>query len=207
MKSKKSLFWRMAKLLVIHASKVLPPERENWSQAMCSEIDHLPDNSVALRWAIGCVFTSYMERITKMKIGNLRVSGVILTIEMLLCFGFLSLNVLGMLFQVENAVPFNGIGLLIFSSSLIGPIGLIFGFRLILLKRTKMSRLMIAALIILGSWTFIINGIGMWIIDAVIPGISWAWGGTLLVGILPALGVAHLIYMSNPEGKINTAAV
>lgn len=188
----------MAKLLVKHAGNVLPAERENWAQAMCNEIDHLPDSRSALGWAIGCMFTCYKERITKLDIGNLRISRTVLGLEMLLCFGFLSLAFFGMLFRIGNSMPVDGslISIIAFSSCLTGPIGLIFAFRLIVLNQTSLSKAMLAALIIPVTFTLIVNGIVMWNL-AGRPLVSWAWEGTLLMAILPALGVAHLIYMSS----------
>lgn len=206
MNSKKSHSWRMAKLLVKHAGNVLPPERENWAQAMSNEIDHLPDSRFALRWAMGCVYTSYIEGMTNMNMGNLRISRTVLTVEMLMCFGFLSMSFIGMLFQIGNFLPFNRDleSMLFFTSCMIGPIGLFFAFRLIVLKRTDLGKAMGAALIVLVTWTFMVNGIVAWILTER-PGITWTWGATLLLAILPAMGVVHLIYMSNPEGKMKTA--
>jgi|TARA_B100000315_G_scaffold259219_1_gene314312 hypothetical protein len=195
----------MAKLLVTHAGNILPPEREVWAQAMSNEIDHLPDSKSALRWAIGCVYTSYIERMTNMNMGNLRVSRAVLTVEMLMCFGILCMFFFGKLFQIGNFMPFNRdlFSMLSFTSLVIGPIGLIFAFRLIVLKRTDLGKAMVAALIIPVTWTFIVNGIVMWIL-AERSGISW--DATIILVILPALGVAHLIYMSNPEGKMKMTA-
>lgn len=198
MKPRKSSTWRMAKLLVKHAGNILPPERENWAQAMCNEIDHLPDSRSALGWAIGCMFTCYKERMTRVNTGSLRISRAVFGMEMLLCFGFLSLAFFGMLFRIGNSLPVNGslISIVAFSSCLTGPIGLIFAFRLLVFNRTDLSKAMLAALIIPVTSTLIVNGIVMWVL-AGRPLVSWAWEGTLLMAILPALGVAHLIYMSS----------
>ena len=208
MKHKNSRTRRLAKLLVKHANNVLPPERGNWAQAMRNEIDHLPDDKSALKWAIGCIYTSYVERMTNMNTGNLQVSRAVLIGEMLMCFGFISLSLLASLIGVENFQPidYSFITLLIFSAFLIGPIGLIFSFRLIVLNRTYLSKAMIAVLVIPGAWTLIVSGIALPIYAAVTPNHSWGWDGIIMAAILPTLGVAHLIYMSKPAGKMKIAA-
>jgi hypothetical protein len=42
MTERRSITWRIAWGLVSHAANILPPERSEWSQAMISEVDHLP---------------------------------------------------------------------------------------------------------------------------------------------------------------------
>src|SRR6185437_14767081 len=53
---------RLARHLVAHAEKVLSPIRPTWAGVLKSELDHVPEDRGALRWAIGCVWASYMER-------------------------------------------------------------------------------------------------------------------------------------------------
>ena len=44
------------------AMRVLPREREEWAQAMSREVDEMPSDREALRWALGCLQTSCYER-------------------------------------------------------------------------------------------------------------------------------------------------
>jgi hypothetical protein len=62
MKHTPSLARRFALRLATHASRVLPAHRADWARAMTSEIEHLSQDSAALRWAAGAVFASYLER-------------------------------------------------------------------------------------------------------------------------------------------------
>ncbi len=53
----------VAVALMQHTARMLPRNRTLWAQAMLHEIDLISDDRVALRWAFGCVFTGYTERI------------------------------------------------------------------------------------------------------------------------------------------------
>src|SRR6185437_8491255 len=53
---------RIAMVLAEHASSVLPRARlapSPWADAMRRELEYIEDDRAALRWAIGCVATSY----------------------------------------------------------------------------------------------------------------------------------------------------
>jgi hypothetical protein len=53
---------RLAVRLVRHAGRVLPGQRADFARAMAHEVEHLPDDGAALRWAAGTVVASYFER-------------------------------------------------------------------------------------------------------------------------------------------------
>ncbi len=53
---------RAARRLVQHAGRILRPTRPEWSDALSSELDHIPDDHHALLWAAGCVRASYKDR-------------------------------------------------------------------------------------------------------------------------------------------------
>jgi len=53
---------RLANRLAAHAARVLPGERSAWARAMTREVEHLPADTEALRWAAGAVFASYRQR-------------------------------------------------------------------------------------------------------------------------------------------------
>jgi hypothetical protein len=59
---------RVANRLMDHACAVMPPGRSDWAQAMRAEFANIPDGSEALRWACGCVWTCYRERINPMEV-------------------------------------------------------------------------------------------------------------------------------------------
>lgn len=50
------------------AMRVSPREREEWAQAMSREVDEIPSDREALRWALGCLQTSCYERLKSMKL-------------------------------------------------------------------------------------------------------------------------------------------
>ncbi len=141
-----------------------------------------------------------------MTLGNLRVSPAVLTVEMLLCFGFPCFAFFGMLFQIGNFIPFNYslLSMIIFTSCLIGPVGLAFAFRFIALKRNVLGKSVLAVLGVLATWTLIAHSILIWI-DTNRLDFS-AWSGIFLLAVLPILGVAHLIYISNPGERMELPA-
>lgn len=54
----------LAKALLDHAARVMPPGREQWARAMQAEAQHLPA-SEQLPFAIGCVRSSYRQFLTE----------------------------------------------------------------------------------------------------------------------------------------------
>ena len=55
---------RLAATLARHAALMLPGPPTSWAQAMRHELDYIADDSAALRWALGCLLTSYKARLT-----------------------------------------------------------------------------------------------------------------------------------------------
>jgi hypothetical protein len=55
---------RLAVTLARHAAWMLPGPPSSWAQAMLRELDYIADDSTALRWALGCLLTSYKARLT-----------------------------------------------------------------------------------------------------------------------------------------------
>jgi hypothetical protein len=55
---------RLAVTLAQHAVWMLPGPPSSWAQAMRHELDYIADDSAALRWAFGCMLTSYKARLT-----------------------------------------------------------------------------------------------------------------------------------------------
>jgi hypothetical protein len=50
------------------AMHVSPCEREEWAQAMSREVEEIPSDREALRWALGCLQTSCHERLKSMRL-------------------------------------------------------------------------------------------------------------------------------------------
>ena len=50
------------------AMQVSPCEREEWAQAMSREVDEIPSEREALRWALGCLQASCHERLKSMRL-------------------------------------------------------------------------------------------------------------------------------------------
>lgn len=72
MSAKISFTRKIAFVLMAHASRVLPPARAAWGEAMKNEFEHIENDSEAVKWAAGCVAAGYLER------SNERSFGVIL---------------------------------------------------------------------------------------------------------------------------------
>jgi len=50
--------------LAQHAVCVMPVARSSWADAMRRELDYIPNDAAALRWALGCVLASYRSTLT-----------------------------------------------------------------------------------------------------------------------------------------------
>ena len=59
---------RIADLLVRQACRAMPTERQIWADAMQNEIRHVTDDRQCLRWALGCLLASYIERLRALQI-------------------------------------------------------------------------------------------------------------------------------------------
>jgi hypothetical protein len=71
---------RLALTLMAHAARVFPSGRKTWAAAMQSEMIHIENDGEALRWSLGCVFTSYREKAFAMKLMQTRAARVLLAI-------------------------------------------------------------------------------------------------------------------------------
>jgi hypothetical protein len=192
--------------LAAHAGRVLPQHRSEWALAMQSEIDHLPSSRAALRWALGCVFASYIERMHVMNLGNLRISRWVLSLEMLMCFFWLTWMFGALVsrgvYGFSGPLPIDRWYLMMLFGTVVGPIGLIVAFKSIVLNRPSMSWFTLAALCLPAAWTFIAF-LGQ-ILSARYP--VEALGGFVLFALLPALGVAHLVHLARSRANVAAAA-
>lgn len=189
----------IARRLAAHASNVMHKKRADWAQAMRNELEYVPQGFGAIRWSIGCLFASYKERAMVMEIGSIkttRISRVVLTLEMLLCFLVPTQSLLA-LFFIADYVPFwsTALAVLLLSTSLVGPLGLYLAFKSIVLERRQMSRSVMLLFCVLAGWTFFGNT--FFVLSVTSPG--YELRGIILMALLPAAGAAHLVYMANTD--------
>jgi hypothetical protein len=189
----RSFTWRAASGLAAHAANILPPERGEWSNAMVSEVSHLPSAGAAIRWSIGCVFAAYIERIRTMARPIGHVSPWVLSLEMLICFVPVTFLFVAVALSSLRGIWPGSTSLLYASATLIGPIGLFMSVRLVFFRQNA-GRSMSAALCVLAAWsslsylTLVVGNHNNRTSD-------W-WQIFVLIAILPAVGTAHLTLMA-----------
>ena len=199
MSDKGPLSQRMARRLTAHAGCLLEKKRPEWAQAMRSELEYVPQGFAALRWSIGCLFAGYMKRAEIMEIGSLktaRISWVVLTLEMLLCFLVPTAALFGAIVTIVLAgyprfwsTPLSALLL----TSLVGPLGLSLAFKSIVLERPQMSKMISLVLRATAAWTFVGNT--FFVLTVASPG--YQLRGIILMALLPVVGA----YMANTEGS------
>jgi hypothetical protein len=209
-RSSTSIARRLAQRLGAHAAAVLPKHRNNFGAAMRNEIEHLPHEGQALFWALGCVVASYLERISDMTFGTLRVSRWVLGLEMIMCFWwltwmFLALASRGLYFGFAGPLPMDPWFFTMLTVAAVGPIGSVVAFRSVVLGRRSLGRVTTVVLCVAAAWTCLafvgeILNRGGWLAGR--PGAqAEALGLLVLFALLPALGVAHLVYLSRAESR------
>lgn len=200
MNDKPSLSQSLARRLTAHASHLLRKKRADWADAIRNELAYVPSGWPALRWSIGCLFASYIERATIMQIGTLkttRLSRVALTLEMLLCF--VQPTGGGLLGLFSNALfggqpPFGAsVAVLLLTTSFVGPLGLFLGFNFIVLEQRSLSKRMTFVLCALAAWTFVGNT--LFVLSVASPASQLR--AFVLLALFPLLGAAHLVYLAN----------
>jgi hypothetical protein len=186
------LLQRIAFGLIRHAASVLPPGRDHWAEAMAAELDHIPKSAAALQWALGCVLASYSERMRTMTIVRPPVSRWVLLVEMLAFFSF---PTLGLFAVLANLATISGLDVAwLFSVAILGPIGLVVGFKAVVLNRPSLSKPLTWALTVLAAWTLVAYLLYM-LSRSGGTSLDW-WRGYILIALLPAVGTAHLIYLA-----------
>lgn len=224
-----SLRRRLALSLLRSIDPLMPASRRDWARAMRAELDHLKDDSQALRWAIGCVVAGSKERINTMFAANLTISRWILVPEMLLCFLPLTLGWLDALVGGSGIVRLNGeviekyflhtpggvfaLATMITGTAIgvLGPLGLASAFRLIATGRPPGSRWFRTALIAGPTLYGVLTLASRWAIggkSALSFDASDAfdfWSGILLLSILPSLGAAHMLHLARPTSNDSLA--
>jgi nitrate reductase gamma subunit len=192
----------VARSLARHAALVAPHSRAEWTTAMLSELEHLPAGASPTRWAVGCVVVAYAERMRVMT-RLLPVSRWILTIEMVLCFLPPSWLFAATVFSAAQGLMPWQLALLYSSVALVGPLGLLTALGAIHFRRGALSRMALTLLALLAAWTLI--GYSAQLLKAGTPASEW-WRDFVLIGLLPALAVAHLAVISDVRPRYAAAA-
>jgi hypothetical protein len=207
----------VAARLIRLAERLLPREKAEWAEAMRSELHHIDGNYEALGWAFGCLLSSIKLRINAMELGSLRVSRWVLTLEMALCFGPLTLGWFDIVFGQSGVARLNAViiekfflgtpggttalAFMVTAAILgvLGPVGAVLALRAILLNRPLRSR-SIGITVIAGS---ILVGVVLLAQSLVLDsraGVAEIAGMLVLFSVLPAAGTAHLTHL----GRANT---
>ena len=195
---------RVVRGLMKHAAIVSPGKRAEWVQAMDNELDYLPSDLCAVRWAVGCIFVCYSERMRAMIRSLESLPRWMLALEMLMCFLPLTLVFSTVVlagahggFTLQNS-------LLYCSGSILGPLGLVAAFRSIFLAPGGMSRPTIAGLCLLAAWT--LAAYTSQILTFGQSHLSDWWREFVIIALLPALAVLHLVSI-NFHRRSSLAAV
>lgn len=200
MTGRRSIERRIAAGLIAHAAKRLPDDRSVWATAMANEFEHLPDDQSALGWSIGCLFSSYRERIRVMN-NQSPLSGWILGLEMLICFVPMTLFGLAVIPALATGSMPIADAMIFCLVAAIGPMGLIVAFRTLVLRRPTSSKLILAAICF-----FALLPILAFESQQTSAAMGDSWREFLLLAVLPAAGWAHLVYISRCSAQGLTAS-
>jgi hypothetical protein len=134
----------------------------------------------------------------------------VLGLEMIMCFMWLALMFValatrGLYFGFTGPLPMDPWFFTMLSITMVGPIGLVVAFRLVVLGRRLVSPVTKVVLCVLAAWPIVafageILNRGGWLEGR--PGAqAEALGLMVLFAFLPALGVAHLVYLSKADSR------
>jgi hypothetical protein len=193
-----SLPGRLSYAMARHALRVVPRHRTIWSEAMLNELDHLPRDQSALRWALGCLLVSYHERIRTMITAWPPISRPVLGLEMLVCLVPLTWLFIAVVLQTASGrLPLHD-GALYAMGCIAGPLTLIAAIRAVIFRHKLMTRTGIAILIAAAVWTvFAYTG------QLIHSGarVADVWRDFVLIALLPLLAAAHLSWISSNERR------
>lgn len=219
----------LAHRLLRGATRLLPSARADWARAMHAEFNRCEGDRDALEWAFGCLVASFKERVNIMLVGNLKISRWVLAPELLLCFvpltiacldvmesksGILRLN-MAIIRRSFIGTPEGEIELAAIAAgaivSLLGPIGLVAAFRLIVLGRPMqhpwLRRTLVIGPIVCGALTvsahLALRGLSAFSLQSV-DAFDF-WSGLFLLSALPALGAAHMFRLAPPNAQFTTS--
>mgnify|MGYP003112657227 FL=1 len=199
-------FHTLVNYIIGLAIKIMPTKRSDWALAMMAESKYLSNDLQALGWALGCLKTATMERIKMMKTGTLRVSKTILSLEVFCCFIPVSLVFTQLIYAVltvlQGELNAENLYIWIFCAlTLIGPIGIFLGIRLLLKGPFRIGNILKSTLSILAIGA-ITAGMAL-LLSGNINLSDW-WLVLLLICLLPAMTIFHLIYLTQNKQLIAT---
>jgi len=197
MKSPQPLIRATANRIARLAQTLFPHHRSDWAKALANELQHVPSDMDALRWATGALFTAICERMRIMKSGTLHVPRWLLSIEMLVCFVPLTLLGVAIVASAAKSVMTIRDAFLYLSVAAVGPIGLVVALRKILRYGTVLGKGMVLVLCLAAGWTLLAYTIQVVIDHA--PVANW-WREFVLIALLPAIGVGHLLVANRSAG-------
>lgn len=181
---------RVAAALLEHAALISPPGRHEWVHAMQNELEHLPQGSTAVSWALGCVLVSYRERILVVMGSLNNVSRWLLSIEMAVCLVPLTWLFIAVFVMTAHGIMPLQFGILAGSGALLGPIGLLVGLRIIFASRSRLGKTTTTVMALLAAWTVVAYS-GQ-IVQNGTP-FTEVWREFVLIAVLPTLAVTHLL--------------
>ncbi len=182
---------RVTRGLMKHAAMVSPGKRGEWVQAMTNELDYLSPDTGAIRWALGCIFVCYSERIHAMIRSLESFPRWMLALEMLICFLPLTLVFITVVLAGAHGAYTLQAWLLYCSGAVLGPLGLVAAFRSIFLAPGGMSRATIAGLCLVVAWT--LAAYTSQILTFGQSHLSDWWREFVIIAVLPTLAVLHLV--------------
>lgn len=190
-----------AALLLKHAAWASPRNRKQWLQAMAYEMEHIPDDTAALWWALGSTLVSYLARVDNMIRSSMSVSPWLLCIETAVCLGPLA-----WLFAVALAMTARGVmpldfGIPLILAALLGPVGLLLALRTVFLKGSPASRVTTIILMVLVAWT-VIEYTGQIVQGEFLS----SWRDYVLMALLPTVAVAHLLRINSERRAVRAIA-
>lgn len=193
---------KMAALLVRHGAWVSPAQRKLWSRAMINELEHVPRGASVLRWALGCVLVSYLERLNIMTRPLTNLPRWLLTLEMAVCLvpvTWLFIAVLTTTAQGRLPVEY---GILSGSATLLGPVCLAVVMKIVFAGKSSVGRATTALLPLLAAWTVVAYG-GQLLHNG--SAFSQWWRDFVLIALLPSWAVVHLLQIN--ADRRTTAAI
>lgn len=159
---------------------------------MTQELEHIPQDLAALRWAAGCVWVSYRERMNHMNAISTKLPRWLLSLEMALCLVPMTLMFVNIVaYAARGIMPLAD--LLRFGTvALIGPLASLLALRVLFFSRRPVSPGLFVVAALLAAWTLFAY-LGELLHNGTVP---FMWREYVLIALLPALAVAHLAYIN-----------
>ena len=134
-----------------------------------------------------------------------RVSRWVLSFEMLCCFVPLTFLFVATVMSLGHLDVTTAIVAL--TVAMTGPVGLIFAFKIVVLNRRLLTRLVTVALGVFAAWTVAVvslHDVSEHVLAGSRSNADW-WESFVLIALLPAMGIAHLIFLARrPAGSVVT---